>query len=239
MTQQRIGEALGLLEQAITRDPQFAPALAWAAICQVRLYLDGWTEQPELATRKGSDFARQALQAAANVPDVIANAVFALAYSGEDISAMMALIDDALALNPSLARGWYVSSHVRLLAGVLEIAIAHAETSVRLSPRIRRGSHYHVIGMALFFMRNFEEAISKLLVAVQEHPGAPVPLRFLAAAYSHAGRLGEAREAIQRLRDITPLAIHDAGYLRNSEHRDLLLSGLRLAAGEPASANRP
>ena len=238
VTQQRIGEALDLLEQAIGRDFQFAPALAWAAICHVRLYLDGWTERPELALRKGADFARQALEAAANDPDVIANAVFALAYSGENISAMIALIDDALALNPSLARGWYVSSHVRLLAGELEIAIEHAEASVRLSPRIRRGSHYHPIGMALFFMRRFEEAISKLLVAAQEHPGAPVPLRFLAAAYAHAGRLGEAREAIERLRDITPLVIHGAAYLRNSEHRELLLSGLHLAAGEVAAANR-
>jgi tetratricopeptide (TPR) repeat protein len=204
----------------------------------MRLYLDGWTERPKLAIRKGADFARQALAAAANDPDVIANAVFALAYSGEDISAMMALIDDALALNPSLARGWYVSSHVRLLAGELEVAIEHAETSVRLSPRIRKGSHYHVIGMAHFFMRSFDEAIPRLLVAVQEHPGASRPLSFLAAACAHAGRLDEAREAIQRLRDITPLVIHGAAYLRNSEHRELLLSGLRLAAGEAAAANR-
>jgi adenylate cyclase len=34
LAEQRVREALGLLEQAIGRDPQFAPALAWAAICQ-------------------------------------------------------------------------------------------------------------------------------------------------------------------------------------------------------------
>src|SRR3954469_2106094 len=104
-----------------------------------------WTERPEQAIRKSANFARQALQAAANDSDVVANAVFALAYSGENISAMIALIDHALSLNPSLARGWYVSSHVRLLAGELKIAIEHAEASVRLSPRVRRGSHYHPI----------------------------------------------------------------------------------------------
>jgi adenylate cyclase len=234
LAEERVRQALGLLEQAIVRDPQFAPALALAAICQLRLYLDGWTEQPELAIRRGTDFARQALQTAANDPDTIANAVFALAYSGEDIRAMMSLIDDALALNPSLARGWYVSSHVRLLAGALEMAVEHAGISVRLSPRIRKGSHYHVIGMALFFMRGFEEAISKLLVAAQEHPGAPVPLRFLAAAYAHAGRLDAAREVIERLRALTPIVIHSATYLKNTEHRELLLSGLRQAAGEAA-----
>jgi hypothetical protein len=46
------------------------------------------------------------------------------------------------------------------------------------------------------------------------------------------GRLGEAREIVARLRAIAPIGIPDAGYLRNPEHRELLLSGMRLAAGE-------
>jgi TolB-like protein len=232
LTQQRVREAVGLFEQAIERDPQFAPALAWSAICQLRLHMDGWTEQPDLAKRKGSDFARRALQAAANDPETIANAVFALAYFGEDINAMMALMANALALNPSLARGWFLSGHVRLMAGKPEIAIEHAHASLRLSPRVRMGSHYTVIGMANFFMRSFEEAMSKLLLAVQEHPGGPVAYRFLAATYAHTGRLDEARELVQRLRAITPLVVPSATYLRNAEHRELLLSGLRLAADE-------
>jgi hypothetical protein len=46
------------------------------------------------------------------------------------------------------------------------------------------------------------------------------------------GRLGEAREIVKRLRAIVPVVVPNASYLRNPEHRDLLLSGLRLAAGE-------
>jgi hypothetical protein len=46
------------------------------------------------------------------------------------------------------------------------------------------------------------------------------------------GRLNEAREIVARLRAITPVVIPDASFLRNPEHRELLLSGLRLAAGE-------
>ena len=232
LTQRGVRESLGLLEQAIARDPHYGPALAWAAICQLRLYLDGWSEQPETAIRRGRELARRALEAAASDPETVANAVFPLAYFGENINAMMALIDNALALNPSFARGWFCSGHVRLLAGDLGIAVEHSESSLRLSPRIRIGSHYHVIGMAYFFMRRFEDAISKLLVSVQEYPGAPVPLRFLAAAYAHTGSLDEARDGIQRLRHLTPLVIHPATYLRNVEHRELLLSGLRLAGGE-------
>ena len=231
-TQQRILEALDFFQQAIGRDPNFGPALAWAAICQLRLYLDGWTERPETAIRKGRELAHQALEAAASDPETVANAVFPLAYFGEDLSAMKALIDNALALNPSFARGWFCSGHVRLLAGDLGTAVEHSENSLRLSPRIRMGSHYHVIGMAYFFMRKFEEAIAKLLVSVQEYPGGPVPLRFLIAAYAHTGRLDAARDGIRRLRVLTPVVIHPATYVRNAEHRELILSGLRLAADE-------
>jgi hypothetical protein len=46
------------------------------------------------------------------------------------------------------------------------------------------------------------------------------------------GRLDDAREIIARLRAITSVVTPDASFLRNLEHRELLLSGLRLAAGE-------
>jgi hypothetical protein len=47
------------------------------------------------------------------------------------------------------------------------------------------------------------------------------------------GLLREAREVVARLRTITPIPIPDFPLpLRNPVHRELYLSGLRLAAGE-------
>jgi hypothetical protein len=46
------------------------------------------------------------------------------------------------------------------------------------------------------------------------------------------GRFGEAREIVERLRTIVPAVVPNASYLRNPEHRELLLSGLRLAMGD-------
>ncbi|MBV9815631.1 MAG: hypothetical protein JO229_07755, partial [Alphaproteobacteria bacterium] len=48
------------------------------------------------------------------------------------------------------------------------------------------------------------------------------------------GRLDEARDIVRRLRAVTTVVVPDASYLRNPEHRELLLSGLRLASGEGA-----
>jgi hypothetical protein len=42
------------------------------------------------------------------------------------------------------------------------------------------------------------------------------------------------RTCVERLRGITLVVMPDVSYLRNPEHRELLLSGLRLAAGEAA-----
>jgi hypothetical protein len=48
------------------------------------------------------------------------------------------------------------------------------------------------------------------------------------------GRLDEARAIVARLRAITPQVVPSALEFRNPEGRELYLSGLRLAAGEPA-----
>src|SRR5207244_1097703 len=161
-----------------------------------------------------------------------ANAANVLAYFGEDISAMIGLVDRALALNPSFARGWNVSGLLRVFAGQPDLAIEHLETSLRLSPRERMGMTLSLIGMAYFFKRQFEEAVSKLLLAIQDNPGFPPSYRTLAACYAHVGRLDEARAIITRLRAIAPLHVSSDLPFRKSEDRELFLSGLRLDAGE-------
>jgi TolB-like protein/class 3 adenylate cyclase len=231
ITKERIFAALGLLEQAIAIDRHYGPALSWAATCHVRLVREGWAEEPETSRRKASDLARQALQVAENDPGILANSALVLAR-GEDIGAMIGLVDRALALNPSFARGWYVSGFLRLWAGQPDLAIAHAETALRLSPRERVGVPLEVIGTACFVKRQFDEAASKLLLAIQDNPGATASYRLLAASYAHLGRLDEARAIVAKLRAITPLLVPSDLPYHNPEDRELYLSGLHLAMGE-------
>ena len=231
-TKERTVEALGLLEQAVAIDRHYGPALAWAAMCHMALVRDGWAEEPEASRRKGMELARRALEAGENDPRILANAANALAVFGEDIGSMIGLVDRALTLNPSFARGWFVSGLLRVLAGQPDLAIEHVETSLRLSPRERVGSPLSVIGMAYFFKRQFDEAASKLLLALQDHPGFPPAYRSLAACYAHMGRLDEARVIVARLRAIIPEVVPSDLPFRNPEDRELFLSGLRPAAGE-------
>ncbi len=228
----QIPEILALLDQAIERDPDFGPALAWAGICHIICDLFGGSDDPGENSRRGLDRSRRALQVAGDDPTILANAAFALAYFGEDIGAMMALVDRALSLNPSFARGWHASGGIRLIAGQLDLAIEHVQNSMRLSPRARVGWGLSVMGTALFFSSRFDEAIPKLILAIQEDSNFPMAYHSLAGCYAHTGRFDDAREVLERLRAITPIVVPSVIPYRNPEHRELLLSGLRLASGE-------
>jgi TolB-like protein/class 3 adenylate cyclase len=232
ITKERVREALGLFDQAIAIDRHYGPALSWAAICHMTLVRDGWAEAPDTSRGNASDLTRQALQAGENDPRILVEAAYVLAYFGEDIGAMIGLIERALALNPSFARGWSVSGLLRIWAGQHDLAIVHVETALRLSPRERMGSPLSLMGMAYFFKRRFDEAAAKLLLAIQDHPGFPPSYRTLAACYAQMGRFEEARAIVARLRAITPLVVPNDLPLRKPEDRELFLSGLRLATGE-------
>jgi TolB-like protein/class 3 adenylate cyclase len=234
-SRQGLQEGLALLHEAIARDASYAPALAMAAFCHFRLHHDGWSEDFQEDHDAALDLARRALQAGPDDAVVIANTALVLAALGEDMRAMYKLIDRALVLNPSYARGWHISGVLRVLGGELETAIEHFERASRLSPRDRDrlGGALTMLGQAYFYGRRFDEAVETLLAATQEHPMSPQPYRALAACYAHMGRLDDAREAVRRLKKISPAVMPTIPATRNTEHRELMRSGLMMAMGEP------
>jgi len=227
--------ATELFEQAVAIDPDFAPALAWAAVCHTRFRLDGYAEDPETSRRKAKSLADRALARAGGDPGVLANVAITLGDDeNAEITSAIALIDQSLALNPSSARAWFISGLLRVLAGECDEAIKHVETCLRLSPRDPVGVPLYIMGSAYFFSRRFAEAAEKLALSVRAYAGWPLPYRTLAACYAHMGRLDDARAVIDQLRAVGPVTAAEINRYRRAEDRELLLSGLRLAAGEEA-----
>ena len=182
----QLRQALALLEEAITRDPHYGPTLGLAAQCCQHLAINFNAPDRDAIRPKGIDFGRRAVEVAGGDPSVLADAAMALAVLGEDLDAMIALVDRALAFNPNYARGWHTSSWLRLWAGEANLAIEHAKISFRLSPRATE-MPTALIGTALFFGRRFAEAIPRLWVAIEATPTFPNPYRCLAACYAHMG----------------------------------------------------
>jgi TolB-like protein len=228
-------EALALLEAAVRRDPQYGAALGLAGLCCTHLATDASALDREAIRQKGIEFGRRAVEAAGDDPGLLADAALTLAVFGEDIDAMMLLVDRALALNSGYARGWHVSGFLRLWAGQADLAMEHAAMALRLSPRAQAGMTSWLTGAAPFFSRRFAEAIPRLRVAIEDTPGFQTPYRFLAACYAHMGLLDEAQTTIARLRAVTPeVMVSYPLPFRDPQHRELYFSGLRLALGEAA-----
>jgi len=57
-----------LLRQAVAIDYVYGPALSWMAIVLMRLYREGWAEDPEATRREAVELARHALQFAHDDP---------------------------------------------------------------------------------------------------------------------------------------------------------------------------
>jgi TolB-like protein len=224
--------ALQLVERAPERDPNYGSALAEAAFCQQHIYICGWTNDLEATRAKGLDLARRALQAAPDDPFILANAAHALGLFGEDIATAIGLADRSLELNPSYARGWFVSGQLRMWAGQYDLGIEHLERTNRLSPREPRSSIYLLIGMGHFFARRLEKAAEMFDLELQQKPEWPPTLRFMASCLAHLGRLEKAQEMVKRVSAITPMVIPYADHWRIAEDREFFLKGLRLAAGE-------
>jgi adenylate cyclase len=228
----KILEAIGLLEQAVGRDPHYAAALSMAALCHQFLCVNGWSEDEQTSHDKSIELARRALRFGGEDAEVLATTGFVLGYFREDIDAAISLIERSLELNPSYARGWIRSGWLRLWAGQPDLAIDHFQTAMRLNPRELTPHNFLALGVAHFFARHFEQAKAMLLRSLQEEPNWVPTHRFLAACCAQMGRFDEAHEMVRRLRSITPVVLPDATHWRNPEHRELYLSGLRLAAGE-------
>ena len=227
----RVLHALELLQQAIEREPGFGPALSVAAWCHVQMETYGWAADNEQNRREGLALAHRAIQVAEDDPAVIGRAAFVVGRFGDDVHGAIALIDRSLQLNPGYAGGWHVSGWLRLFAGDPELAIEHFSTSIKLAPRGQRMETLTGIGMGRVLSGRFEDAVAVLRVSLEQFPHFAQTYRYLAAAYAHLGRIDEAREVIERLKVLTPVVVPPVLPFRDPRHRELVLSGLRLALG--------
>lgn len=233
-TREGVGEALAFLCKAMESDPDFASAWAMAAWCYCWRKANGWlTDRPE-ETEEGVRLARRAMELGKGDSVALTRSGHALGYLAGDLHGGIALLDKAIALNPNLAAAWFLGGFLRLWRGETDAAIEHLAHAMRLSPldpelyRMQAG-----MAVAHLFMGRFDSASSWAEKAVRDLPSFLLAVAILAASCALAGRMGEARQAMSRVRVLDP-ALRLGGVaqwlpIQRPENLETLVEGLRKA----------
>ena len=196
--------ALNHLQRAIEIEPDYPPALALAAWCQARKVIYNWTPAHDEAKAEGLRLAKLAGDSNNGDPMVLTALGAAHSVIG-DLERAAALIEKAVALDPNSAMAWNRSGWVNAFLDRPEIAIEHFERAIRLSPFDPMNFNcYFGIRNAHFAAGRYEESLAWCRKGMLERPELLWPLRSMVACLALLGRIDEAREAVQLLREGYP-----------------------------------
>jgi len=247
-------EAVALLRQALAIDPSYGPPAALIGWCQLIQRLQGWGTVSDDDIGAGIRLAHQALEAGRDDPDTMVVAACTLFYGGGETALAEAVLDRALALNPTAAPGWMVRGFVHAAGrNQPEPAIEALERALRLSPFDPPGFvNATWLAQAHLAARSFEKVIEWADRALPDQPRFIAAVRVKIIALAYLCRLDEAHAELGRMlalypgltiatfrpttasRAVSASVMPHSMPWRNPEHRELYLSGLRLAMGEVA-----
>ncbi|MDU8927309.1 hypothetical protein RXV86_07925 [Alisedimentitalea sp. MJ-SS2] len=195
-----IDKAIGLLDAAIDRQPDFAPALAYKAWAVAHLPTYMWSKTPNKDHDRAVELALHAANHAdAHAPTLVAIGA-ALAFSALDLELSEKFIDRALEIDPNNAWGWLRRGWCHVYAHRNEQALEALEKAEMLSPldpfrfsaQVARGSALRQMGRA-------DEGVECARRALRENPGATWIRRTLVLSLLSAGRTDEADKEMQIL----------------------------------------
>lgn len=237
-TREAIDAALPLFYTAIDLDPGYAPAYAMAGWCYLWRMVNRWLDDPQAEMAEGARLVRRGVELGRADAVVLARGGHAIAHLTGDIDAGIALLDRAKLLNPNLAAAWFLGGFLRNWRGESDAAVTYFAQAMRLSPldpemyRMQAG-----IAAAHLFAGRFDEASSWAELAFRELPSFLMVVVISVASHALAGRIEEARRALQQLRQLDPAfrLSHLPGWMPILRPQDIaiLTEGLR-KAGLPA-----
>jgi TolB-like protein/class 3 adenylate cyclase len=231
---EHVDKGTGFARRALGLDPQFARAYAYLAFLILHRKLYGWMKNELQETAEGVHFAHKAVQLEPNDPVVLTDAAIALGHLNGDMTTAIPWLDRAIALNPNSAYAFGLGAVVRSLAGQYETAEQHADLALRLSPFDPMiYAFYKARGDSHLLRRQLPQAILWLRKSLQENPVHGPTALALASALAHAGRLDEARAALQQAMKLRPMIsmgwFRQRRFFQQEDDYEYYLGGARLA----------
>ena len=200
---ERCSKALSLLDRALTLDPTYALAHAYAAECHHSILLrGGGGEQHRAASIR---HAETAIEHGHDDASALAFAGFVIGMDKHDRAAAFTAFDAALSVSPSSALTYILGSLILAFGGEAERAVEWSDRGLRLSPLDPyRNAAFVSCAFAHFHLGRYEEAAAAGRKAIQSSPGFSVGHAALAAPLVKLGRLEEAKAVAARVLELQP-----------------------------------
>ena len=194
-------EAIELLGRALALEPNFGPALGMAASCHSLVVVNKWSDDVEFHRRQGLIMAEQAIRIAADDASVLAQTANALMELDSDVGRARALIERALALNPSSAYACFISGVISLTEADGAAAARHFQEAARLDPLSSLGEKARVhVAMARILEGDLVEAARIYRETTYRTPRIHL---LMAAAYGMSDNKEAARDELAHYAALT------------------------------------
>jgi adenylate cyclase len=204
MTETEGAAAIDILDRAIKRYPNYAPAysmLAFMLLVSSHLQVTPamgheLKRAPELGVR------------AAELDDSDPWAHLALGYVAfmqRRMTESVAEFQRALQLNPNFAAAHGYLGWALAFDGQSDNAMIHLQEAVRMSPHDPQNAIFNVgIAISHYMAARYDDAIAACRTAFQTRAGMARGTRIYIASLAQAGRLEEARAALARIKETHP-----------------------------------
>jgi len=209
-SQEGAKKAIEYFQQAVEKDPGYAPAYAGLAEVYNQLAAFSWSPPREVVPK-----AKAAALRALEIDDHLADAHVELGYSSiiydYDWPAAKRHYERARALNPS-ATQWSYSLYFSTLGDSNE-ALAEDKRALDLDPlslltNFRKGRD-------LYMARRFDEAIEQFKKMLEMDPNAPLAHYHLGLAYAERGMYREALSELEKYVELTRRSPLSLAFLGN------------------------
>jgi TolB-like protein len=200
--------ALCYLEQALSIDPYYAPAMALAALCHSVRCFQGWMKNPDVEAREGVRLAYRAVDLGKENANIFWMAGHAILRLQMDLSRAREFVRHSLDLNPNSAMALAIAGEIESAVGNTREALELLCRAARLSPRDPRGWAITLhMAWAYLVAGRFDEAIAAAKKVLNQHPRSSFARRFIASSLARQGRLKEAAEALRQALEIEPVTL--------------------------------
>jgi TolB-like protein/Tfp pilus assembly protein PilF len=200
---QQVAKALVLLDRALSLDPAYALAHAYAAMCHHCLFLRAGLSE---ASRSASiQHARAAITHGQDDALALTFAGFSIGMDGHDHPTAFVAVEAALALSPSSAITYNVGGVMFGWQGDGERAIEWGSRAIRLSPFDPwKWSAFHAVTLGHFNHGRYAEAADAAYKSVQLNPAHSISYMLLTASLVKLDRIEEAKSAAARVTELQP-----------------------------------